>query len=391
MSNYAKFQVPQFIFYGRDSLEEIGRQAAVYGSRVLLISDNIMKELGIVEASQKHLEDAGVSCITYLDIDSEPTDIHVSEALKLFFSEKCEVIIGLGGGSCLDTAKAVAVLASIEGDMDSFRKLSNMKLPAPIPLITVPTTAGSGSESTSVAVITDTRDSVKVMVKDPVFMPLVTIADPNLTASLPPHVTAATGMDALCHAVEAYISRLAHPLTDIFALSAIELIFNNIKKAYEDGSNLDAREKMSLGAMQAGMAFSNSSVCLVHGMSRPVGAIFHVPHGISNAMLLPAVLEFTRESEQERLAVIARMLDSSLGSASEEEASNFLISEIKSLCRELEIPNMQAWGVEQEKFQKSIEKMAQDALDSGSPAKNPRIPSLEEIIDLYGYCYDYKF
>lgn len=391
MSSYAQFQVPQFIFYGRNSLQEIGKQAAAYGSKVLLISDNIMKELGIVEKTQKHLEDLEVSCVTYLDIDSEPTDIHISETLELFYSAKCDVIVGLGGGSCLDTAKAVSVLASIEGDMDSFRKLGKMELPSPIPLITVPTTAGSGSESTNVAVITDTRDSVKVMVKDSVFMPLVTIADPNLTVSLPPQVTAATGMDALCHAIEAYISNLAHPLTDIFALSAIELIFNNIQKAYKNGSDIEAREKMSLGAMQAGLAFSNSSVCLVHGMSRPVGAIFHVPHGISNAMLLPAVLEFTWEKAQERLAEIARKLDSSLDLASDKEASSFLISEIKGLCRKLEIPNIKTWGVDSEEFQKSIDKMAQDALDSGSPAKNPRIPDLEEIIDLYKYCYDYKF
>ncbi|GAB7387795.1 hypothetical protein BSNK01_16320 [Bacillaceae bacterium] len=230
---------------------------------------------------------------------------------------------------------------------------------APIPLIALPTTAGTGSEVTSVTVITDTKDNVKMMIKHPAFIPVVAIVDPLLTVSAPPPVTAATGVDALCHAIEAYVSRRAQPLTDTLALSAIQLIGENLRRAYANGNDLEARENMALASMKAGMAFTNASVCLVHGMSRLIGAYFHVPHGISNAMLLPAVLEFSRESCSGRLAVIGRMFRRELKSLSDEEAAEGAL--------------------------------AADAIASGSPANNPRIPTHDEIVELYRICYDYPF
>lgn len=175
------------------------------------------------------------------------------------------------------------------------------------------------------------------------------------------------------------------------AISAMKLIAENILTAYNDGGNLDARERMSLGSLQAGMAFSNASVCLVHGMSRPIGALFHVPHGISNAMLLPAVLEFTQGACVERLADIGRIFRPDINKGANGEAAEVAVQSVKELCRKLNIPNLKEWGIDGEAFKQAVGKMAADAIDSGSPANNPQVPSQLELEELYHICYDYDF
>lgn len=212
-----------------------------------------------------------------------------------------------------------------------------------------------------------------------------------MTSSLPPQITAATGIDALCHAIEAYISKFSQPLTDVLALSAIESIMKYLRIAYEDGHNMEAREAMMIASLQAGIAFSNASVTLVHGMSRPVGALFHVPHGISNAILLPTVLEFTKTSAVKRLAKIGRSLNKDLYSNSDEEVANYTLGEIKKLCFDLRIPNLKEYGIDEIEFENAISKMALDAIESGSPANNPRVPSYDEIKELYRECFNYKY
>jgi alcohol dehydrogenase class IV len=326
-----------------------------------------------------------------LEVNSEPTDIYVSEALTICQEQQCDVVVAVGGGSCIDAAKAVAVVAANGGYIGDYmggkKKIENR----PLPLIAIPTTSGTGSEVTAVTVINNTKDDVKMMIKDPAFIPEVAIVDPVLTYSTPPQVTAATGIDALCHAMEAYISRVSQPITDQFALSAIELIVKNLRTAYQNGNDVEAREKMSLASMQAGIAFSNASVTLVHGMSRPIGAMFHVPHGISNAMLLPAVLEFTKESAVKRLAVIGRILRPDLEALTDDELADVTVNEVKKLCNDLNIPNMKAYGLDEDEFNKVVSKMAVDAIASGSPGNNPRVPSHEEIEELYHTCYNYDF
>ncbi|MCL6601228.1 MAG: iron-containing alcohol dehydrogenase, partial [Alicyclobacillus macrosporangiidus] len=262
---------------------------------------------------------------------------------------------------------------------------------APIPVIAIPTTAGTGSEVTDVTVITNTAEDIKMMIKHPAFLPAVAVVDPLLTLSSPPSVTAATGVDALCHAIEAYISRRAQPMTDTLALTAIDAIVKHLRRAYQDGQDVEARERMAVAAMQAGAAFSNASVCLVHGMSRPIGAVFHVPHGISNAMLLPAVLEYTLDAAVARLAVIARVVNPALANVSDRDAAVALVADVKRLCRDLNIPNLRGWGIDKTAFDEAVAKMARDAIASGSPGNNPRVPSAEEIEALYQVAYDYDF
>lgn len=391
LENFSVFRTPQTIVYGRHALNEVAKESASRGTKALVISDPIMESLGYVSNIRNDLSKVGVESAIYLGVKTEPTDIYVEEALNLLKSENCDVIISLGGGSCIDTAKAVAVLAKNGGYIGDYMGGKTLASQNPVPHIAIPTTAGTGSEVTDATIITNTKNNVKMMIKQPVFMPDVAIVDPMLTISSPKSVTAATGVDALSHAIEAYISRRAHPMTDKLALSAMELIVGNLLAAYEDGNNLVAREAMSLGSLQAGMAFSNASVCLVHGMSRPIGALFHVPHGFSNAMLLPAVLEFSKAECIGRLADLGRYYDPQAEIVSNEEAAEIAVSSVKKLCLDLNIPNLKGWGIDQQQFESVISKMAEDALASGSPQNNPRIPSKEEIMELYLSCYTYDF
>lgn len=390
MKEFSEFRMPKAVFYGQNSLSQLGRLTAEHGSKVLLVSDRIMEQLGHVKRCIEYFEQHNLTFVSYLDVNSEPTDQHVTEALHLCESEKCDVIVAIGGGSCIDAAKAVAVLATNEGYIGDLGGKTSINK-NPLPLIAIPTTAGTGSEVTNVTVITNTQLDIKMMIKHHAFLPSVAIVDPSLTLSTPPHVTAATGIDTLCHAIEAYISRLSQPLTQNMAAAAIESVMKYLRIAYQNGNDLEAREKMAIASMQAGLAFTNASVTLVHGMSRPIGALFHVPHGISNAMLLPAVLEFTKEYAIDSLAELGRIIAPDLKALSNEELADVTIKEIKQLCADLKIPNMKAWGVDEIKFKQVVEKMATDAIASGSPGNNPRVPTLQEMIELYQHCYNYDF
>lgn len=391
MVGYSNFQMPENIVYGRGALEKVGEEASVRGKKALIISDNIMNGLGYVKECSDYLKKAGVDSAVYLGVDSEPTDEYVAASLAVFEEKSCDIIISLGGGSCIDTAKAAAVVATnggYIGDYMGAKKVADIK---PVPHIVIPTTAGTGSEATDATVITNSKNNVKMMIKQPAFLPNVAIVDPLLTISSPKGVTAATGVDALSHAIEAYLSNKSHPMTDTIALDAMKLIVRNLLAAYEDGDNIDAREAMSLGALQAGIAFSNASVSLVHGMSRPIGAVFNVPHGFSNAMLLPAVLEYSKDACIDRLADLGRIFSTEAEKMSDEEAANYAVESVKELCLSLNIPNLNEWGINREQFVNATEKMSIDALASGSPANNPKVPSQKEIEELYHICYDYEF
>ena len=391
MLGYEVFRTPQLIVYAQEAFERTGTEAALRGKKALVVSDRIMEALGNVSRCVELLKQENVESEVYTGVESEPTDTYVAEALALFKESGCDLIISLGGGSCIDTAKAVSVLAANGGFIGDYMGMAKIAAAAPVPHLAIPTTAGTGSEVTDVTIITNTENDVKMMIKQPAFMPAVAIVDPLLSMSSPKKVTAATGVDALSHAVEAYLSKKAHPMTDVLAMAAIKLIVPNLRKAYADSEDTAAREAMSTGSMYAGMAFSNASVCLVHGMSRPIGALFHVPHGVSNAMLLPAVLEFSKDACAGRLADLGRVFAGETAVLDDEEAAQFAVAEVKRLCLDLEIPNLRDWGIDADQFSGSIVKMAKDALASGSPGNNPRIPDQQEIEELYRVCFDYEF
>src|SRR5690625_849833 len=257
------FHSPPTIHFGIGALAKIKEAAPVLGKKALIISDETMRKLGHLETCQKHLNQIGVSPVIYDSVNSEPTDQHVAEAVQLFKRESCQSVLSLGGGSCIVAAKAVAILATNPlnvADLMDQRRIKNK----PVSHIALPTTAGTGSEVTDVIVITHTDTQVKLMMKHSLFVPEVAIVDPKLTLSCPETVVAGTGIDAFCHAIEAYLSKKSHPMTNLYALSAMELIINNLQSAYDQPTDLKAKEAMSLAALQAGLAFSNASVCLIH-------------------------------------------------------------------------------------------------------------------------------
>lgn len=377
------FLSPRKILSGKESLEKSGLYLKELGSKALIITDNIMVSTGNVQKVIKVLEENTIQYEVWPGINSEPTDRMVYEGIELYRKAGCDFIIALGGGSPIDAAKAIGALLTNKESLTYYMG-KELKNPSPN-LVAIPTTAGTGSEATQFTIIADTKNNVKMLLKGAVLLPALAVVDPDLTITSPPKVTASTGIDALTHAIEAYSSRKAQPLSDVFAMSACKRIFTNLRQAYSNGSDLDARNQMSLASLEAGIAFNNSSVTIVHGMSRPIGALFHVPHGVSNAMLLVVCLKFAieREEAQVRFADIAKTIGIFREGMTDKDASHALIKEIDKLCGDLNIPTLEEYGTNREDFFKNIDKMAQDALISGSPDNTIRKPTKEDIIDIY--------
>jgi alcohol dehydrogenase class IV len=311
----------------------------------------------------------------------------VQEGLAALRRLQGDAIVALGGGSPIDAAKAIAVLAQNPEPLSTYQGYH--KLPrAGVPLVAIPTTAGTGSEVTKVAVITDTARDVKMMMLDRHFLPTVALVDFELTLSMPPALTAHVGVDTLTHGIEAYVSRKATALTDPLALTCIRLVAEHLETAWREPSNRAAREGMMLAATVGGMAFANSSVALVHGMSRPIGAVFHVPHGLSNAVLLPAVTRFSLVGAAERFATVARTMGLATVVDSADAAGEKLIAGLAALNARLAVPRLgECRGVTRERFDALKAKMAEDALASGSPGNNPVVPTAEQIVALYDEAF----
>lgn len=377
-----QFRVPQSIITGVGSVKEAGLLAKSLGRKALLVTDHNLERIGLLEEIKKSLESAQVSFAIYNQVTTEPTTEHVAEGLSAFKESQADFLIAVGGGSPIDAAKAISILFSNEGKISDYMGVNKIPKPGP-PLMAIPTTAGTGSEVTQFTVITDTSREVKMLIASPYLIPRLALLDPLLTMPMPPQITAATGIDALTHAIEAYVSLKAQPLSDALALDAIKLISGNLRQAWANGDNLEARYQMMLGALEAGIAFSNSSVALVHGMARPIGAYFHIPHGISNAVLLPTITEFSIPGNPQRYAQIAKAMGEVTEGLSTLDAAYLAAKALKRLHADLKIPSLRELGVEETKFNKVVAQMAADALASGSPGNNPRKATPEEIIELY--------
>jgi alcohol dehydrogenase class IV len=335
-----------------------------------------------VQRCLEPLAEAGLAVSVFSDTIPEPTDTVVEAGVGFLLARDFDCLIGFGGGSPIDTAKAMAVLASGGGRMRDY-KVPVAADTARLPVIAIPTTAGTGSECTRFTVITDAAADEKMLIAGLGCLPLAAIVDYELTFSVPPRTTADTGVDSLTHALEAFVSLRANAFSDPLALSAMRLIGENLLTAFHEPMNAAAREAMMLGATQAGLAFSNSSVALVHGMSRPIGAHFHVPHGLSNAMLLPAVTGFSVPAAPARYAAAARQIGLAQQDDPDERAAARLVAGLEALNRELGVPTPAAFGIDEAAWRAKLPLMAQQALASGSPANNPRVPEAEEIVALY--------
>lgn len=387
---------PRLILSGGGAVSKVAEVLAQLGlSRPLVVTDPWMASSGTVERCLAPLRAAGINATVFHETVPDPTDTVVEAGVQAFRAGDYDCLIGFGGGSPMDTAKAIAILAAApEGAHIRAFKVPAQANDGAVPIICIPTTAGTGSEATRFTVITDTANDEKMLIAGLGALPLAAIVDHQLTWTVPPRTVADTGIDSLTHALEAFVSKKANPFSDDYARLAMGLIAPNLRRAHADALNggtgardEEAREAMMRGAMLAGLAFSNASVALVHGMSRPIGAHFHVPHGLSNAMLLPAVTRFGLQSALPRYAEAARVMGLAGEGEGDQSAAVRLVEELEALNRDLAVPTPASHGIPADRWDGLLETMAAQALASGSPANNPRVPDAAEIVSLYRSVY----
>ena len=376
-----EFIIPEQIISGAGALDMAKNEISRQGKKALIVTDQVMIQLGNAKKLEEILEEQGVAYSVYAEITGEPTDKMIKAGLEQYRNQDCDFLIALGGGSPIDSMKAIASLINTDcGISDYMGKTIDCKMP---PMTAIPTTAGTGSEATQFTIITDTEKDIKMLLKGKVLMPDLAVIDPQFTMTAPPAITAATGLDALCHCVEAYTSRKAQPLSDTFALSAVKRIFTYLPRAYHNGQDQEARIQMSLAALEAGIAFNNSSVTIIHGMSRPIGALFHIPHGMSNAMLLDECLKEVVSGAYERFGTLGREIGAAGINDTDEIASQKFVARIGELVRDLEIPTLEEYGVSRKEFFSVIDKMSTDAMDSGSPQNTMKEIDIEDVKEIY--------
>src|SRR4051794_15132105 len=387
----ALITAPRLMAVGGGALSDLpGIMGRLGLARPLIVTDPYIAGCGILDRATALLDDARIPWAVFKDTVPDPTTdalaAGVARMRARMDNDDYDSLVAIGGGSSIDTAKGMSVLFANGGRMRDYKVPNEIPATGP-PVVAIPTTAGTGSEVTRFTVITDTETDEKMLIAGLVCVSAAAIVDYELTLTMPLRLTADTGIDSLTHAIESYVSRRANPFADGLAKNAMGLIARHIRTACAEPDNRAAREAMMLGATTAGMAFSNASVCLVHGMSRPIGAFFHVPHGLSNAMLLPEITAFSAPAALDRYADCAR----AMGVAEEGEGSQAavarLLDELRRLNAELSVPTPRAWGIDAARYEELLPVMASQALASGSPGNNPRIPSGGEIIDLYRRVY----
>ena len=383
----ATIAMPKLMLIGGGSIAQVAETLGRLGvGRPLVVTDPYMRDSGSVSKLTDLLEKAGIPFEVFADTVPDPTTDVVYAGAKILAEGGFDGMIALGGGSPIDTAKAMGVMAANPGKMRDY-KVPNVIPNMSMPLLAIPTTAGTGSEVTKFTVITDTETDEKMLIAGNGVIPQAAIVDFELTLSCPFRLTADTGIDTLTHAIEAYVSRKANPFSDSMARAAMARVAGHLRTACFEPANRQAREEMMLAANQAGIAFSNASVALVHGMSRPIGAHFHVPHGLSNAMLLPAVTAFSLPKAARRYADCARAMGACPHDADDETAGMALLEALGDLNSDLKVPTPRDYGIDERRFMSLLPLMAQQALGSGSPANNPRVPTEEEIVSLYRDVY----
>lgn len=376
----ASIALPKRMLVGGGTVKQLGGLLKELGlQRPLVVSDSFLASNGTVDKVSNALADLEHDVFT--DTVPDPTTESV-DRLRVRLEQGYDSVVAVGGGSPMDAAKAAAVLAVHGGQMRDYKAPFQMDKPA-LPVIAVPCTAGTGSEATKFTIITDTETDEKMLCIGLAYLPLAAVVDYELTLSMPWRLSADTGIDAMCHAMEAYVSAKRNPFSQGLALSSLSKISKNVRRVCEDPQNHNAREQMMLASTEAGIAFSNASVTLIHGMSRPIGALFHVPHGLSNAMLAPQVTKFSVPGSVGHYADVARSMDMCRQGVSDEDAAETLSSELYSLNQELKVPSMKEWGIDERSFMNAIPEMARAALASGSPNNNPVIPTQQQIEDLY--------
>lgn len=386
MAQVSRYFIPSVNVLGKDTVSEIGEHIKRQnGSKALIVTDEVLVKIGIVETVTDHLEEAGIDFVVFDGVQPNPTVSNVEDGLKLIDSENVDVIVSLGGGSSHDCAKGIATVATNGGKIQDYEGLNELNK-AIMPLVAVNTTAGTASEMTRFCIITDEERHIKMAIVDWRVTPNVSINDPVLMLEKPQALTANTGMDALTHAVEAYVSTIANPLTDSAAEKAFELIGENLRKVVANGSDYELREKMAYAQFLAGMAFNNASLGLVHGMAHQLGGFYDLPHGVCNAILLPHVTNFNKLAKPEKVAKMGRLLGTKTEGMTVMEAADEGIMAIVDLAADLGIPG----SLEEldDVDPKDFETLAKNALADASSATNPRQATVEEVIEIFESAYE---
>lgn len=368
-------------FFGDGALMAAAPDLVAFGKKALIVTGKIITKTGLADKVAQVLLSQGIESVVFNDLPGEPTDLMIMAGVEVFKSKQCDFIVGLGGGTPIDTAKAIAAMAVLPGKMIEYKGKELTGNFAP--LVLIPTTAGTGSEVTRYFVFTNTETNEKLLFKGDALLPKIAIIDYNYTISSPRSITLATGMDALCHAVESFTCRKANPITDMFCLDAVKRIFKYLPKACSDGNDKEARENMAFAAYEAGVAINGSPTTIIHGMSRPIGACFHVPHGISNAMLAVECLRAVIEGCYEKFAALAVVIGAAEEGCNPKDGAEKFLEALDSLTKELQVPTLREYGLSLEEFSAKIDKMAGDSVASGSPANCWKVLTKEEQMKIY--------
>jgi len=378
----ADFLCPAVNFIGRGTVGEVGSRAKMFGSKALVVCDPGLAQIpgGPLEIVQGSLQETGVSTSVFTGFEPNPKDTNIADGLKQYQSEGCDMLVSLGGGSSHDCGKGIGIAATHEGDLfEQYAGIETLTNELP-PIISVNTTAGTGSEVTRHCVITNTTQKVKFVIVSWRNLPKVSINDPELMTGKPPALTAATGMDALTHAVECYVTKDPNHNADALALHAIKLIGKYLRRAVANGQDMEAREGMAYASYQAGMAFNNAGLGYVHAMAHQLGGLLDLPHGVANAVLLPHVERYNLMVHPEKFADIAVALGENIEGLGEMEAAEKAIDAISRLSRDIGIPQgLREIGVQDA----DIEPMAKQAMQDGNAGTNPRIGTVEDVVQLF--------
>lgn len=375
-----KFFMPAISLMGADCLKDAGEQVAELGfKKALIVTDKVLGQIGIVKKVTDVLDNKSIEYAIYDETKPNPTVKNVNDGLALLKEKECDFVISLGGGSAHDCAKGIALLATNGGEIKDYEGVDKSKKPQ-LPMVGINTTAGTGSEMTLFAIITDEERHIKMALVDKHLTPIIAVNDPMLMLAMPKSLTAATGMDALTHAIEAYVSTSATPITDACAEKAIELISNYLVNAVENGEDVEARDMMAYAEYLAGMAFNNASLGYVHAMAHQLGGFYNLPHGVCNAILLPHVQEYNKAKSASRLAKIAKIMGGNIEGLTDEQGADLCIDMIKSLSQTVGIPEgLGVLGVKESDF----ETLATNALNDACSLTNPRKGNLEEVIAIF--------
>lgn len=378
------FLMPAINFMGPGAVKVVGERAKMLGGKkALLVTDPGMMKTGTVDIVKGYLEDAGIKTVLFDGVEPNPKDRNVKAGLKVYQEEKCDILVSIGGGSSHDCAKGIGIAATHPGNLYDYAGIETLTNETP-PVICVNTTAGTASEVTRHCVITNTEKNVKFVIVSSKNTPSISFNDPELMVGKPKGLTAATGMDALTHAVECYVSLGANPMTDACAIQAIKLIAKYLRKAVAYGKDIEARENMAYASMLAGMAFNNGGLGYVHAMAHQLGGFFDLAHGVANAILLPHVERFNMNANLEKFADIAVFMGENIDGLSLTEAAAKAIASIEKLSADVGIPKgLSEVGIKRESFSE----MAKFALMDGNAGSNPIQGNAEDIIKIFEAAY----